>query len=127
MNVKILGTSATITSSLKFEELEKLEQFTPAELTLKDEDKKPIFRITVGPPSVNQNGVQFNNYNSEGFAQCTVKLPIALMEDKRREFFQEQYGIALFNLGKLEASLEEKLAELNHKFSIVAEHTTIVD
>ena len=127
MDIKILGTSATITSKIKFSDLEKLENFAPAELTLKDEEKKPFFRISVGPSSINKNGIQFNNHNADGFAQCTIELPGNMTQECRTEFIQNNYGLSLYNLSKLEDQLETKLIDLSNKFAAVAENTIIVD
>lgn len=127
MDIKILGTSATVTSKIKFEDLEKLEYFTPAELTLKDEEKKPIFRISVGPSSINKNGIQFNNFNANGLAQCTIELPGNMTQESRTEFIQNNYGLPLYNLSKLEDQLEAKLTDLSNKFAAVAENTIVVD
>ena len=127
MDIKILGTSATITSKIKFSDLEKLEDFAPEELTLKDEEKEPIFRVSIGPASINKNGIQFNNYNANGFAQCTIKLPGDMEQEDRSEFVQNIYGLSLYNLSKLEDQIETKLTDLSDKFAAVAKSTVVVD
>ena len=126
MNIKVLGTSFTLTSSLKKDDIEKLQKYQPAGLKMVDaETKDVVFAIaSSSKASINNVGVSFNAKNEDGFAQASFDIP-ADVTDKEK-YIVDNFGLAMLKLGEIEEFAAAQLTDLNNKFERVGGNIEIV-
>ena len=117
--VKIMGESAVLTSTLKREEIELLQKLSPNQLVFLDEDTKdPIFAIGIAKVgSISENGVLFNNHNNDGFATATILLPDGIEIEKRAEWVSEHFEKGINGLNEVEERIHDsaELAKSTHQ------------
>ena len=121
--IKILGASAVLTSTLKAEGLKKLAELNAGALEIKDaESKEVIFKVGFGANSnVSAYGVTFNGENSEGFAQITLALPVEMNAEAKQAFVAKNYAKPVAMLNSVEDGIQ---AEID---AAVAAHTSFVN
>lgn len=117
MKIVVAGKAIVITSSAKLADLEKIKKYRKDALTLYggEEGKEPIFTICLsnkGDGSLSNMGAAFANENADGYAQMTL---VADMGEKPEEYIADNYGAALTNLEKLEATLEGVLKQIDEE------------
>jgi len=126
MNVKIAGRGVVVVSTLKAKVIEKLQKFSKNSLFLYDAKGQPEFGIAVAKcGGIGRHGVTFDDVTPEGNACLTVNIPTTVDTDKRSEYIQDNYGLALFNLGELEDSAAEAYENLKGKFDAVADNISV--
>jgi hypothetical protein len=117
---RILGTSVTITSTIKVKDLKTLAKFKPAALALTevvDGVKEEKFSVALGTsPSVTKYGIVFDSANADGYAEVTLQIPASIAADKRKEYVADTYGYALLNLNQLESQIAKVMAETEADF-----------
>lgn len=120
---RILGTSVTITSTIKVKDLKTLAKFKPAALKLTEtvgsvKEEKFSVALDTNPitPSVTKYGIVFNSENADGYAEVTLQIPASIAADKRKEYVAETYGYALLSLNELESQIAKVLAETEADF-----------
>lgn len=114
MNVKILGTTALIISTLTLEQLKKLETYAPKALELK-EDNEVVFKVAVGNQSnINKYGVTFNDTYKRR-AACRVELAEA-----GKNAMITGYGKILYQLKEVEMQAEIASNELQDVLDSIA-------
>ena len=130
MNTKILGASCTITSNLKVEDIVKLKKFSPRSLVIKDhETKSEIFKIgyTEAAGQISPYGITFDSQNTEGFAQITFPIPATVTAAERKQFIQDNVGLTLMSLEKMESAIAAELIALNTQFDAIGETINTLD
>lgn len=126
MNVKVLGTNFTVTSSLKLEDIKKIQKYAPEGLQLKNEDKEVVFAIGASRCAViNSNGVEFNAANEEGFAQASFQMPTETKD--KVKFLEAHIGLTMLKLGEVEEVAAAALADLDAKFERIGGAIEIVE
>jgi hypothetical protein len=126
MNVKIAGRGVVVVSTLKAKVIEKLQKFSKDSLFLYDAKGQPEFGIAVAKcGGIGKHGVTFDDVTPDGNACITVNIPTYVNTDKRAEYIQDSYGLALFNLGELEESAAAAYENLKGKFDAVADNISV--
>lgn len=126
-NTRIAGNAAVITSTMKLEDIKKIEKSTRRDvLTLKggEDGKTPIFTVGTtgcGAGNINAYGVEFAcaSRDNNAFAQITLDIP-ASVEDAK-EYIVDKYGVALTNLAKVEAAVPAVLSVINEEHDALIE------
>lgn len=124
--IKVVGDVAVITSSLKLEDIQRVQKYRPEALTLMggDEGKTPIFKVEARPGtpgSVSVFGITFGSagHSEAGLATVTVPLTVPAGTDVKN-YVADKYGSAIANLQKLETAIPTVLEAVN------AERTTLM-
>lgn len=125
MNAKILGTSFTLTSNVKMEDIVKLKKFSPESLILKTEKGEPRFSIGIGSAAISAHGITFNGANQEDLAQVTLTIPTDV-EDKQ-QYVADQYGLAMLTLSEMEDHIAKEMKILAGKFETISKSITTVE
>lgn len=126
-NTKIVGNAVVITSTLKLEDIKKIEKSTRKDvLTLKggEDGKTPIFMVGTtdrGTGNINVCGAEFAcaSRDADRFAQITLGVPADVADAK--EYVVEKYGVALINLGKVEEAVPAVLTAINEEHDALIE------
>lgn len=123
--IQIIGNIAHIISSQKLEDIKLLKKYRPAVLSLMEgsgAEKHAVFSIlTDGDKGgyVGQNGVMFSRVTTaEGNALVTLTAPEGTADMKA--WVQEEVGVAILQLRKVEAGFAAALAEVKAEKAAVA-------
>jgi hypothetical protein len=112
--IKIAGNAVVLTSSLKFETIQKMEKYNRDALCLievKNDEENEIFRIGTGKASsIGKYGITFMEANKDGFAVATILLPEGVTDKKA--YIKDNFGTALFMLNDLEDAVKTACAQL---------------
>lgn len=113
--VIIAGNAVVINSSVKLEDLKKVEKYRPSALTLYggEDGKEPVFRVTVGTGtgSINKNGACFSGATHDEAKLATITMVVGNTENIK-EFVADEFGGALINLSKIEEKLPGIIADI---------------
>ena len=121
-NVTIAGSSYVITSAVSLADLETVRKYHPSALTVTDpETKETLFKVGVGSISVSDYGISFGGVSNGAEKLATATLPIPADTEDAKEYVLDKAGLALANLGKVEAGIVEALKEIRAQRSVVAE------
>jgi len=128
--LKVLGTAAVITSSVKLAQLKQLEKFKPNALKLVEETKPGAattkFIVKTGDmSSVNQYGIVFSNESVNGFATATIGIPSYIKPEDKADYATDTFGYAMLNLNELEAQIVEATDELAADFNAMSNSITV--
>lgn len=127
-NIKIFGDSLVVTSSLKLDDIAKLQKFKPDALTLVDPEKKEaIFAVRVSSPTFGKFGASFISKNDDGRAQATFPISSGMTKEEKTKYAKECYGYALLNLNKLEAQIAEVLNITADEFAEMEESIAVIE
>lgn len=126
--ITIAGDAVVITSSLKLDDLKKIEKYRPGALVLKggEDGKEPIFVVGTGcKGSINAYGAEFNSatHDDEKLATITMALPFGANDVKAA--VADLVGAAILNLNKLEATLPAVLAEIDAETAAILDNITV--
>ena len=117
--VKIVGNALVLTSTLKFETIQKMEKYNRDALclsTFKNDEEIEIFRIGTGKTSsINKYGITFMEANKNGLATATVLLPEGVTN--KREYIKDNFATALFMLSDVEKIVNTACAELEAAYA----------
>ena len=116
-NTKIIiaGTTVTMQSAHTLEDLEKVANYKPDAMRLTNEAGETQFCVLPGIfGSVEPNGIVYSDTAPDGSGEAVVSIPLPTMVDKSaKEAVAEVYGPIIANANKVEAQIEEALAEVN--------------
>ena len=124
-NTKIVGNAAVITSTLKLEEIKKVEKSARKDaLILKggEDGKTPVFRVGTGfgDGTINAVGAEFANASRDGgYAQITLLIPSDV--ENAKKYVADKYGAALTNLAKVEEKLPEVISVIDAEYAALLE------
>ena len=112
--INVVGNAVVLTSSMKYEDVQKAEKYRPDALVLKDEKGKELFKVATGKyPTANEYGVVFNGHTqADGFATGTWIVADEITEDAKEQL-ADLYGAALLKLGKLEETFGKAIEEID--------------
>lgn len=111
-SAKVTGGACVITSTMKLEDIKKLERYAPESLALYDDDGNQTFAVDTssGNGSISNWGATFGKHTTaDGYA--TITLPYD-GEDPAK-FVEDNYGVGIYKLSQLEALVDEALAEVS--------------
>lgn len=120
MKVEVKGNMVFFTSAIKFADIEKAKKYRPEALTMKDEDGKPIFRVTTGKcPEVGDFGIVFDAQTGDGFATaCVAKLPHS---GATKEEVGDLYGQYALKLVEFEKTFDDIIKSIDEERTAVLE------
>lgn len=114
MNLKIVGQSLVVTSSLKTDTIKKAEKLVPKSLVLmqgEGEDKEQVCKLGIAYDSgVSKAGLNFSSTSADGLAQATILLP-NVKADERKGWVEDNYGMTFVYAAQIEAQVEAALNE----------------
>lgn len=115
--IKVNGSAAVITSTLKLEDVQLIKKYKPEALTLMGgkDGNEPIFAIGVSPKgagSINKLGAVFDaqSFSEEGFA--TVTLVLGAVDGDVKEAIADAIGQPVGLLGQLEEKISGVAEEI---------------
>ena len=112
--IKIAGNAIVLTSTLKFETIQKMEKLDKNSLCLvevKNDEENEVFRIATGKQgSISKYGIVFSEANKNGYATATVLLPENVTDKKG--YIKENFMTTLIMLNQLEEVVATHCAEL---------------
>lgn len=130
--ISVAGNAVVVTSSLKLEDIKKVEKYRPAALTLMggEDGKEPLYAIasTNGEGSINKNGASFGAETRERkLATLTMIAPRAAVEGDIKEYIADYFGESLDYLKELEESIPAVIEEIDNSRGRVIESISVVE
>lgn len=114
MNIKIVGNTAVITTSIKPEQIAKVQKLQPELLTVKDEKGQPLFRMSTlpsGTGTINANGVEFVPGVDKTLV-VTLNLPTGTTAEQAREAIFKVAAKAKAYIETIEDTVEEEIDDI---------------
>jgi hypothetical protein len=109
----IAGNSFVITSDIAMLDLETVQKYRPSALALVDEEtKETYFKVGIGASSANDHGISFGGVTNDDKKLATATLPIPADVEDAKEYVFDKAGLALANLGKVEAGIATALKDI---------------
>ena len=124
--IKVMDKAVVVTAGVKFEDIQMIEKYRPAALTLmggEGEKKEPIFKLNTGGSGINKYGASFDHANAEGYAVLTMTTNYS--GDKIKEFVADELGEAITNLNALEAKLPDVLTSVKAERDAILANITV--
>ncbi len=129
--VVIAGSTVTVKSSVKLEDLRKVYRFKPDALTLYggEEGKEPIFCIRPGTESltgsINKYGVEFACKPADDGSAIVALIPSCPESVTLKEFVVDNYGVILANLKELENSVPAIIQQIDEEREEISGNITV--
>lgn len=129
--INLAGDSIVITSAVKTEDIQTIEKYNPAALTLKEKNEdgklEEVFRVGTGKGGINKYGVTFCGTSRDGNGLATLTIPFAgsTDPDTAKDQIADTYGVAIANLNKVEAAIPAALAEIKKAKKAVVDAITV--
>lgn len=128
----ISGHQATLVSSVKLADFEKVHTFDPEILTLKDEEGTPVFAVAFadfGEGDVDQFGVVFASQadlNGNAIAQIRLHWGAGIDAEEVKRGLAENFAGALTKLGEIEDRIPASLTAIDLKIEKAMEKIEIL-
>lgn len=108
--VKIMGECAVLTSTLKLEDIAKLQQIAPEKTSIVDEKGEVVYSIKAsGAANISKYGIAFSNANTEGFATATIPLAAGIVPEDRAEFVAKYFESQIVLLNQYEPEFQARI------------------
>ena len=129
LKATIVNSVVVFTSGNTIEELQKLKNFKPEALKLKDEKGNVKFAISTGStPSINGNGICFNEMTDSGKASLTIALaPDFETAEDKEAFIKETFGYAILTANSMDAQIAEALTQVGTDFAAMSDSISTVE
>lgn len=126
--ILIAGDAMVIESSRTLEEIKTLEKYRPKALALFDDDGEEIFRVgtTIGKGSISTYGASFGSASKNTEAKATITMEIPVDVADAEAYAEDTVGVAIINLNRVEAKLEEALASVRQEKTEIRNNITIL-
>jgi len=125
--VTIAGNSYVITSAVSMTDLETVKKYRPSALAITDpETKETLFKVGLGSNSISDYGVCFGGVSNDEAKLATATLPIPADVEDAKEFILDIAGLAIANLNKVEAGIEEALEEIRAERDAIAQNIRVI-
>jgi len=127
--VKIVGRSFVIVSSVTKANLETVKKLRPSALALTDPDtKETLFRVGLGKDSLSSHGICFGGVANtdepeQQYATATFQIPEGV--ENAKEHVMDIAGPALVSLKKVEDGLSAVLADVRAEREGIAASITV--
>lgn len=130
--VTVAGSSVVLTSSMKLNDIKKLNRYAPKALQVIDAETKDVeFAVSVSycEESLSVYGISFAAANAAGFAQITLAevVSASATNEEKIKGTTDKLGKALFNLGIVEANAEKALADIDAMLGKVTESISVAE
>lgn len=117
-NVRIVGDACVITSSVKKDDLLKIQKYRPEALVLHggEDGKEELFRIAATDRhagKISTYGAEFGGETRDENQLATITMMINGFQDNLLEEISDMVGPALLKLNKLEETLPGILEEID--------------
>jgi len=125
--VTIAGNSYVITSAVSMADLETVKKYRPSALAITDpETKETLFKVGLGSNSITDYGVSFGGVSNDETKMAIATLPIPTDVEDAKEFILDKAGMALVQLEKVEAGINEALEEIRAERTSIAESIKVI-
>lgn len=120
----IAGAALVITSTATPDEITSLAKYRPEALVLTEgegSEKREVFRVGCGTGvgSISAFGASFSKVtNNDGKATITVRIPDGV--EDRKAWAEENVGLAILKLAKVEEQFTDALASVEEEKALVA-------
>jgi hypothetical protein len=120
--ITIAGSCHVVTSEVTMADLELVKKHRPKALKIVDEEsKEELFAVGIGGNSLSDYGVSFGGVSNDELKLASVTLPIPPDTEDAQAYVAEKAGVAVVNLNRIEAGIDDVLAEIR------AEHKKVTD
>ena len=119
-----------ITSSLKLEDIEKVEKFRPDSLILRggEDGKEPVFRVGASKKTggaINKYGVTFASEAKDGSGLATLTLFLPKDIPDVKESLVDTYGDVFDNLAVLEEKMPDIIKDIDARREAIMNEITL--
>ena len=113
--LKVVGDMIQIKIDLTESDYDKVKNYAPDALKVKDKDGNEVFGISIGDAHWSKYGVAFCNKDAEGKLFTTVSNPVEDHSDPEAEkkAIKEVFAQTLFFLGVIEDNFAKRKTELD--------------
>lgn len=125
--ITIAGSCFVVTSDVPMADLELVKKHRPKALKIVDEEtKEELFAVGVGSNSLSDYGVSFGGVSNDELKLASVTLPIPPDVEDAQEFVAEKAGVAVVNLNRIEAGIDDVLEEIRTEHKKVTDSIKVV-
>ena len=125
--ITIAGSCFVVTSDVPFADLELVKKHRPKALKIVDEEtKEELFAVGIGGNSLSDYGVSFGGMSNDELKLASVTLPIPPDTEDATAYVAEKAGVAVVNLNRIEAGIDDVLAEIRDEHKKVTDSIKIV-
>lgn len=121
-SITIAGSCFVVTSEITMADLELVKKHRPKALKIVDEEtKEELFAVGIGSNSLSDYGISFGCVSNDELKLASVTMPIPSDVEDVKVYVAEKAGVAVVNLNRIEAGIDEVLEEIQ------AEHKKVTD
>ena len=129
--ITINGDAIVVTSSVKLEDLRKVQEARPKALILMggEDNKEEIYRVAVaktGTGSIDNNGAAFAKATNNGDGLASITAIVNGVTGDIKEFVAKKYGAAVVLLNQIEAAIPDVLKEIEAEEAEILKNITVV-
>ena len=114
MNIKVVGNTAVIATTITPAQIEKVKKLKPELLTVKDEKGQPLFRmdsLKSGTGTINANGVEFVPGVDDTLV-VTLSLPTGTTEGQAKEAIFKVAAKAKVYIEQIEDTVDDQIDDI---------------
>lgn len=114
MNIKVVGNTAVIVTTITPAQIEKVKKLKPELLTVKDEKGQPLFRmdsLKSGTGTINANGVEFVPGVDDTLV-VTLSLPTGTTEEQAKEAIFKVAAKAKVYIEQIEDTVDDQIGDI---------------
>ena len=131
MKLTNLNDTVVISTSLTRETIEKAKHYAPDSLLI-FKDKAPVFAVNAasrGTGEISPYGIAFAQANADGtmFVSHNVPELAGMSADERKSKMNDDYGLILFNLKKVEEQVTSALNLVAEDIATVSESVVVIE
>ena len=131
MKLTNLNDTVVISTSLTRETIEKAKRYAPDSLLIY-KDKTPVFAVSTARRSegeISPCGIAFAQANADGtmFVSYNVPKLAGMSADERKSKMNDDYGLILFNLKKVEEQVAVALNLVAEDIATVSESVVVIE
>lgn len=128
--IKIAGAAVVVESAHSLEDLKKVEKYRPDALHLYEGEglnRRDVYCIcsTKGNGTINSVGAEFGEVTTEG-GKATITIPLPEGTKDPKKWVEDNIGVAILKLNKIEAQYAPALAEVDEEQAAVRAAITVM-
>ncbi len=126
--ILIAGQAVVVTSEMALDDIKTIKKYRPDALVLKggEDGKEPIFALGIGEGNINAVGASFYEATRDEEKKATLTMTIDYTGEDIEGFVSDNFGAAIMNLNKLEATLPAVLAEIAAEKAAIKDNITVI-
>lgn len=126
-SITIAGSCFVVTSEITMADLELVRKHRPKALKIVDEEtKEDLFAVGIGSGSLSDYGVSFGGVSNDELKLACVTLPIPPDVEEATVYVAERAGVAVVNLNRIEAGIDEVLADIQAEQQRVTDSIKVI-